>query len=66
MRKIIRTLLILVAVSSVPIINSAGAGDLDEVLQSGTLRHLGIPYANFITPNHLGLDVELMQQFAKH
>lgn len=66
MRKIIRTLLILVAVSSVPTINSAGAGDLDEVLQSGTLRHLGIPYANFITPNHLGLDVELMQQFAKH
>lgn len=66
MRKIIRTLLILAAVSSVPTINSAGAGDLDEVLQSGTLRHLGIPYANFITPNHLGLDVELMQQFAKH
>jgi ABC-type amino acid transport substrate-binding protein len=66
MRKIIRTLLILAAVSSVPIINSAGAGDLDEVLQSGTLRHLGIPYANFITPNHRGLDVELMQQFAKH
>ena len=65
-RKIIRTLLILVAVASVPTINSAGAGDLDEVLQSGTLRHLGIPYANFITPNHLGLDVELMQQFAKH
>lgn len=66
MRNIIRTLLILVAVSSVHTINSAGAGDLDEVLQSGTLRHLGIPYANFITPNHLGLDVELMQQFAKH
>jgi len=42
------------------------AGDLSEVLQRGSLRHLGIPYAHFVTPNGEGLDVELMQLFAKH
>lgn len=66
MTKILTTQLVLLAVFSVFTINSAGAGDLDEVIQSGTLRHLGIPYANFITSNHTGLDVDLMQQFAKH
>ena len=42
------------------------AGDLEDVMKSGTLRHLGIPYANFVTRNHDGLDVKLMQAFAKH
>lgn len=42
------------------------AGDLDEVLQRGKLRHLGIPYANFVTQEKAGLDVELMQRFADH
>jgi len=47
-------------------INTAVAGDLEDVVKSGTLRHLGIPYANFITQDKTGLDVELMQNFAKH
>ncbi len=59
-------LVILVAVATVFAITPAGANDLEDVLQSGTLRHLGIPYANFITPDRRGLDVELMQAFAKH
>ncbi|WP_167496575.1 transporter substrate-binding domain-containing protein [Desulfopila sp. IMCC35006] len=42
------------------------SGDLDEVLQKGTLRHLGIVYANFVTEDKMGLDVELMQLFAAH
>ncbi len=42
------------------------SGDLDEILQKGTLRHLGIVYGNFITEDKMGLDVELMQQFAAH
>ena len=46
-------------------VNGALASDLDGVLKSGTLRHLGIPYANFVTADHQGLDVELMQNFAK-
>jgi ABC-type amino acid transport substrate-binding protein len=38
--------------------------DLDEVKANGVLRHLGIPYANFVTGAGDGMDVELMQLFA--
>ena len=41
------------------------AGDLAEVKKSGVLRHLGIPYANFVTGAGDGMDVELMQLFAR-
>jgi ABC-type amino acid transport substrate-binding protein len=44
--------------------NIAWGGDLEEVLKTGKLRHLGIPYANFVTEDKAGLDVELMQLFA--
>jgi ABC-type amino acid transport substrate-binding protein len=40
------------------------ARDLDDVRKAGVLRHLGIPYANFVTGTGTGLDVELMQRFA--
>jgi ABC-type amino acid transport substrate-binding protein len=36
------------------------------VKKNGVLRHLGIPYANFITGSGDGMDVELMMLFAKH
>jgi ABC-type amino acid transport substrate-binding protein len=39
--------------------------DLQEVKQRGVLRHLGMPYANFITGSGDGLDVELMKLFAQ-
>jgi ABC-type amino acid transport substrate-binding protein len=39
-------------------------GDLEAVKKSGKLRHLGIPYANFVTMEKAGLDVELMKGFA--
>jgi len=45
------------------------ATDLDEIRQRGVLRHLGIPYASFVRLNAHGpdgLDVKLMQLFAKH
>ena len=45
---------------------TAHAGDLAAVLKAGKLRHLGIPYANFITQEQSGLDVELMQAFSRH
>lgn len=49
------------------IISSPSWGtDLATVKKNGVLRHLGIPYANFITGSGDGLDVELMQLFAKH
>jgi ABC-type amino acid transport substrate-binding protein len=42
------------------------AGDLDELKQRGELRHLGIPYANFVTGTGDGLDVDLIKMFANH
>jgi len=39
-------------------------GDLEQVMARGQLRHLGVPYANFITGSGDGLDVELVQGFA--
>jgi len=42
------------------------ATNLATVQKNGVLRHLGIPYANFVTGGGDGLDVELMQLFAKH
>jgi len=41
-------------------------GDLPEVRKTGVLRHLGIPYANFVTGSGDGMDVEIVQLFAKH
>lgn len=45
---------------------TALAADLDEVLKEGKLRHLGIPYANFVTGGGDGMDVELVSLFANH
>ncbi|MBI5520511.1 MAG: amino acid ABC transporter substrate-binding protein [Desulfovibrio sp.] len=45
---------------------SAAPRDLPEVKASGELRHLGFAYANFITGQGDGLDVDLMRLFAKH
>lgn len=42
------------------------ARDLTEIRTSGVLRHLGIPYANFVTGGGDGLDVEMMKAFAAH
>lgn len=42
------------------------AADLKEVKKKGVLRHLGIPYANFVTGAGDGMDVELMTHFAKY
>ena len=41
------------------------AQDLSAVRESGVLRHVSIPYAHFNTGAGDGLDVELMQLFAK-
>jgi len=48
---------------------TAIAGDIAEIRERGVLRHLGVTYAHFVreTPDGIdGLDVELMQLFAKH
>ncbi len=44
----------------------ASGADLEEVKERGVLRHLGIPYANFVTGAGDGLDVEMIRLFAQH
>lgn len=56
----------LIALSVALNLTPAKAQDLDDVVKSGQLRHLGIPYAQFVAQGNKGLDVELMQQFANH
>jgi ABC-type amino acid transport substrate-binding protein len=41
-------------------------GDLDAIRRRGVLRHLGIPYAQFVTGSGDGFDVELVRRFAGH
>lgn len=59
--------LLLIALTT---LTSAGvlAQDLAEVKANGVLRHLGVPYAHFVTggDSDPGLDVEVMRLFAKH
>jgi ABC-type amino acid transport substrate-binding protein len=45
---------------------NAAPRDLPDVLRAGVLRHLGVPYANFVTGSGDGMDVELIQCFAAH
>jgi len=44
----------------------AHAADLADIRERGVLRHIGIPYANFVTKEGEGLDVELVRGFARH
>jgi ABC-type amino acid transport substrate-binding protein len=40
--------------------------DLQDVKADGVIRHLGIPYANFVTGSDDGMDVEVIKGFARH
>lgn len=40
--------------------------EIKEIKQRDVLLHLGVPYAGFVTGSGDGLDVELMQLFAKY
>lgn len=62
MRPIRTTVLVLLALLAGA---RAAAQDLDDVLKAGVLRHLGIPYAHFVTGPDSGMDVELIAAFAK-
>ena len=54
--------LLLVATWLVPV----SAQDLAEIRERGVLRHLGVPYARFVTGNGEGFDAEIVQRFARH
>lgn len=60
----IRVLIVLMALTAIA--RGVFAADLNEIKQRGVLRHLGIPYANFVTGTGDGMDVELTQLFAKY
>jgi len=63
-RLIIRNTLLALFVAA--LFSQASAADLDDVKARGTLRHLGIRYANFVTGAGDGFDVDLMKGFASH
>ena len=44
---------------------AAFAGDLPDVKKTGVLRHIGVPYANFVSGSGDGMDVEIIKLFAK-
>jgi len=46
--------------------SKAWGGDLESILKAGKLRHLGIPYANFVADEKTGLDVELIRNFCAY
>lgn len=56
----------IIAVAASLMTAHAVCGDLDDVRQQGVLRHLGVPYANFVTGSGDGMDVEIVQLFAKY
>lgn len=56
---------ILALLLSLLLSSSAFAADLKEIKEKGVLRHLGVPYANFVTGSGDGLDVDLMKLFAQ-
>ncbi len=65
-----RKIVILLAAASM-LLSSASAQtvapkhDLAEIRAAGQLRHLGIPYANFVTGAGDGLDVDLVKLFCR-
>jgi len=64
MKPIVSALLLTLTLAA-PLLAANQARDLQAIRQEGVLRHLGVPYANFVDGADKGLDVELMQLFAK-
>ena len=62
----IRRVLFAVALCMNLVVSRLYASDLDEIKARGVLRHIGIPYANFVTGSGDGMDVELIKMFSKY
>jgi ABC-type amino acid transport substrate-binding protein len=45
---------------------AAAPRDLDAIKAAGVIRHLGIPYANFVTGQGDGLSVDMIRLFARY
>lgn len=63
LRAVIWTILALLLPTAV---NSVWAADPKDIKERGVIRHLGVPYANFVTGSGDGLDVELVKLFAQY
>ena len=57
-------ILLIVALQSF-CLSTLHARDLKSIQEEGVLRHLGVPYANFISGPDQGLDIEIIRLFAK-
>lgn len=65
--KKIRFLCLLLICSFLSVSVQAGNNaDLDQIKTNGRLRHLGVPYANFVTGADDGFSIELIQKFAEY
>ncbi len=53
------------ATTGEPVVQAPPRHDLPEIKAAGKLRHLGLPYANFITGAGDGLDVDLVKMFCR-
>jgi ABC-type amino acid transport substrate-binding protein len=66
-RWLLQTIGFLAVVLSLICLGTAASGaDLPEIKERGVLRHLGVPYANFVTGSGDGLDADLIRLFAQH
>ncbi len=63
MFKFIMSLLCVVFLS---VVCNAQSYDLDEIKKRGELRHIGVPYAKFITGLGDGLSVDIIKEFTKY
>ncbi|RLB85726.1 MAG: ABC transporter substrate-binding protein [Deltaproteobacteria bacterium] len=56
------------AVSMLGIVSAGRAfcTDLSQIKDKGVLRHLGVPYAHFVTGSGDGMDIEMVKLFAQH
>jgi ABC-type amino acid transport substrate-binding protein len=61
-----RMVVLVLAMALLSLTGLAAAADLADIKARGVIRHLGIPYANFVTGSGDGLEVELTQKFAEH
>lgn len=64
-QKFFQILWIVIAFILLTALTSAMGDDLPQIKKRGVLRHLGIPYANFVTGTGNGLDVEMVKLFAR-
>ncbi len=64
LRAVLSAIVMMAAVLIVPR-GAAWCHDLEEIKARGVLQHLGVPYANFVTGSGDGMEVELMQLFAR-